>query len=206
MTLIAAKQISKLIGSYVKVSNITTVGTSINITTTLTTALLTAGYNGGPVPVVHSSNEASMGVITSSNNNVVFLFNAVTKEKVYYNGNQIYGRIVNPLLYPSYYTIIFYYLNSGVETAYTFLTNITLDYEIPYRFLLKDAPTDGIINNKVRFMPDDCSGGSGGGTLFKKVVIVNDDGVTPNQIYNAVSTATAGYMIWVQPGNYLVLW
>ena len=42
MTVIAAKQISRLIGSYVKVPNVITVGSSINITSPLTTALLTA--------------------------------------------------------------------------------------------------------------------------------------------------------------------
>lgn len=199
MTLISAKQISKNLGGYVNVPSVTTVGSSIDITSLLTTALTTAGYNGTSVTLKSSTSETLDGVITNTPNNIVFLFNATTKEKIYFNGNQVYGRITKLL---SVYTISFYYFNINVETSYTFLANINLHYEIPYRFSLKNLSTDVILNTLTRFMPDNGSGGSIGSTLFKHVVIVNDDGVSYNQIYNAVSTANPGDLIWVQPGNY----
>ena len=162
MTLIAAKQISRLIGGYIQVPNITTVGTSINITSSLTIALTTAGYNGGAVSLLKSLNETQNGVVETPPNNVVFLFNAITKEKIYDTlGRQVYGRITN---IPGVHIVTFYSFLTGIlgiDPSYTFPISLSLNYEVPYRFLLKDVPTDAIIDSRVNFMPDDSGVGSG---------------------------------------------
>lgn len=152
MAQVRSKQIKKLIDAYVGVSGFTASGTSTDVTADITTALTTAGEGSVSVPLQLAS-ASQIGVITSGNNRVE-IFDATTKLKLDSNGLEIYGRMTEST---GTYTLEYYVLDSGVETAVTVATDI--DFEFPYRFDFKRVPPNFAINVKTKYVGDDPSGG-----------------------------------------------
>ena len=156
--LLQSKQIKKVLAGRVRANNFTTsVSNSDTTTTALTTALSTAGFGGGTVPLTPSGNENVSGVITTSMNNTVLIFDGTTKEVISDgNGNEVYGRLTES---GGVYTLSYYSLVGGVETNYDFTIATSIDFEFSYRFEFKDLPTDSLISTKTRNIDDDPKGG-----------------------------------------------
>lgn len=155
--MIKSKQLDWVNAALIRLGNVA-VGAvnSINITTALTTALSTAGRGGVSVPLQVSGNENSVGVITTTNLNTVQIQSTATKNKFAdTNNNEVYGRITEAA---GVYTLSFFTLVNGTETAYTFAaTNIDID--LPYRFDAARLPADFAIALNARVISQDPRGG-----------------------------------------------
>jgi hypothetical protein len=146
-----AKQIKKYIAAPIRVNNLTVVGSTFNITSSITSILTTAGFNGGSVTLSPSSSELTTGVIVSGTNNRVEIYKSSTKLKMEGPGGEIYGRITYD---SSVYTLSFYTLVSGLETSYNLPSN-AIDFEFNYRYEFKDLPTDALIGIVTRNVNQD---------------------------------------------------
>ena len=127
---IAAKQVYKVLGASVGVAafNIATSGVSVDVTTWVTTALGTAGVNGGSVAVQVAANDTTPGIKTGD---IVEIYDSATWDKINdWNGNEVYGRITESA---GVYTLSFYSLVAGTETAYTIAT-WNIDFIFTYQF------------------------------------------------------------------------
>ena len=146
--MIQGKQIQKGSAYWIAISGPTSVSSLSNdITASLTTALSTAGYKGGPVPLQASTSETTIGVITTGHN-IVKIYNAANKRIMTKNGNPIYGRITVSF---GVYTITFYTLVDGTETAYSFPSPTGVSFLIPYRFTFGTVPTDSVLLEEQMF-------------------------------------------------------
>jgi hypothetical protein len=127
-------------------------GNSDVVTTQITTA---AGNDGVPVQVGTSTTE---GFITSGANNKVWLFDASGKVAIDDGlGNEVYGRLTEAA---GVYTLSYYSLQSGVETAYSF-TSTSIDFYLNYNYLFKNIPNDANIRLRAVPVGEDPSSQSG---------------------------------------------
>lgn len=153
---IAAKQVYKVLGASVGVAGfaVGTAWVSIDVTTPLTTALWTAWVNGGSVAVQVAANDTTPGIKTGD---IVEIYDSATGEKINDgNGNEVYGRITEAA---GVYTLSFYSLVAGTETAYNMPTS-TLDFIFTYQFDFVDYPTNGALSIKSKKVQDDIKGGA----------------------------------------------
>lgn len=158
--LLQSKQIKKLFAGRVRIDGFTTSAASSDVVTSeLTTALTTAGYNGGSVALTPSTSETTAGVITTGGNNTVLIFDNATGLPVDDgSGNEVFGRLTE---LGSVYTLSYFSIVSGTETAYTFSSATDIDFEFAYRYEFKDLPTDAILAVKARNINDDVPGALG---------------------------------------------
>jgi hypothetical protein len=189
--LIQSKQIKKLLASRVRVNAFAGgSSTSVVVTTAITTALASAGYGGGSVPVTPSSGESVTGIITTGSTNAVLIYTSSNKQPIVDNdGNEVYGRITEA---SSVYTLSYYSLVGGVETAYT-AEGVNIDFEFAYRFDLKDLPTDSIISQKARNIADDPANQSG--VYVTQVCTISGTNTVSNLSNTNIQTATAIFYI-----------
>lgn len=146
-----AKQVAKLLYAPVRVSGFTaTAATSDVVTTAVTTALGTAGDGGVAVPLAVATATAA-GVVTTGNNRVE-VYNATTQEKISIAGNEIYARITEAA---GVYTLSYFSVVAGVETATTLDSAYTLDFEFPYQFTFVTYPREAAVAIKARNVSDD---------------------------------------------------
>lgn len=162
------KQINKILAAPIRVAGVVVPSTSVStiITTEVTAALNTAGYNSKPIPLLYSTSDTSPGIIKDINNRVE-IYSNTTGNKIEFQGNEVYGRLTES---SGVITLNYYYLLTGVETSYTFLTATTIDFEFNYRFEFKDLPTDSIIAIKQRNVQDDIPGSTGKQRIEKLTV------------------------------------
>jgi hypothetical protein len=175
MARIQAKQIEKLIASFVRVNGIATGASNTTIITApLTTALGTAGQGGVAVPL-QIATSTTPGVITSGTYNRSEIYSALNKEKLFREtdgsgggGEELYARVTEST---GVYSIDYYYIDatSGVETAYTFATSQSIDVEIPYKFTFSTLPETFAIGVKSRNVADDAK--SNGYTHSEKLTV-----------------------------------
>lgn len=168
MSTIPAKQIIKVLSTYVRVGGFSANGGSNDVTSAITTALSTAGDGGVSVPLQPSASNG-LGVITTGANNRVEIYAATSKDKfLATNGEEVYGRLTEA---GGVYTLTYYTLaNTGVETAYTFAASTPIDFEFGYRFDFYRYPSDGAIGLKARNISDDPS--AGGGSPYREKLAV----------------------------------
>lgn len=165
---IKAKQVVKIVSSGVGCLGVSVSGTSFNATTAITTALSTAGSSGVSVPLQVSTDEATMGVVTASPNNRVEVNDATSKNKFQdLQGNEVYGRIAQAT---SVYTLSFYTLVNGAETAYNFANATSIDFFFLYRFDFNRLPADFAFAVGIREIAQDPK--SGGGAPFSEQLTV----------------------------------
>lgn len=168
MSKIQSKQIEHIESAYVRIAGFSATGASNNATTAITTALSTAGRGGVSVPLQVSTSENVVGVITTGSFNRVELWNGTTKQKMSDStGNEVFGRLTQS---GGVYTLTYYTLQSGTETAFTFASATTVDIEFAYRFDFHRVPADSAIGVKQRNIDDDSDGG--GGDIFQEQVTV----------------------------------
>src|ERR1051325_6523055 len=120
------EQIQKIAATFIRISNFTAAGNSNNVTAVITTALTTAGNGNTQVPLQVSADVNAEGVITSSALNRVLIYDHATQRKLSdANNNEIYGRLTDNG--SGVYTLTYYSLVNGVETALT--VNGAIDFE-----------------------------------------------------------------------------
>lgn len=151
MALVQSKQVKKFIDAYVGVTSFTASSTSTVVTTAITTALSSAGSGSVSMPLQVAS-ATQVGVISTGNNRVE-IYDSATKEKLVSSGLEVYGRLTQA---SGVYTLSYYVLNTGVETAVTVATDI--DFEFPYRFDFARVPSDFAISVKTKFVGEDPTG------------------------------------------------
>ena len=127
---IKAGQIDRLFDGLVRINGVTASGGSITVTTPITTALSTAGDGSVSVPLQVASS-TTLGVITGTGNEIQILDGTSKKTLKDSANNEVYGRLTQA---SGVYTLTFYSLVSGTETAYTFGSNTTIDFWFSYRF------------------------------------------------------------------------
>lgn len=153
---IQRKQLNFPVISPVGISGFTAAGADDVVTSVITTALSTAGRGGVSVPVQVSTND-SVGIITATNNRVEIL-NASTKERIAdSNGAEVYGRLTES---GGVYTLTYYSLSSGVETAYS-MPSTSIDFFFNYCFDAARLPTDFAVTLPTKVINQDPAGRSG---------------------------------------------
>lgn len=163
---VQAKQISKIITGHIKVSGFnTTAANSDVITTALSTALATAGAGGVSVPLQASSGDSGIGVVTLGSSNRVEINDGSLDDG---NGNEVYGRLTES---GGVYTLSYYSLIANVETAYTFGSAETIDFEFSYRFDFERLPPDFAVVTAYKVLSGG-GGGSGGHSVTTELVTV----------------------------------
>lgn len=187
MSLLQAKQINKQLAAYVRVSGFSASGTSDPVTTDITTVLSTAGEGAVSVPL-QVADTTNIGVITTGNNRVE-IYDATTKLKLQDGGNEIYGRLTES---SNVYTLSYFTLVAGVETAYSFATTV-IDFEFAYKFDFNRLPFASIINVKTRNVSDDPSNSGTGGLGIVEVLTVT----APNTLANLTKTPNGGVILFV---------
>lgn len=152
------KEISALITVPIVVSGFATAnGADDNVTTAITTRLATAGYNGTSLTVAVSANETIAGIVTSSGRNRIEIYDATNKRRLRTSDGFIaYGRLTES---SGTYTLTYYYLNAlNVETAFSIVGPITINFTIHYRTKFEETPLDesvvGVID---QFNPNDAN-------------------------------------------------
>lgn len=161
------KQISGFFTGYVRINAFTADGASDVATTAITTALSTAGRNGASVPLQVAASEDAIGVVATGNNRVE-VYDAGTEAKLKDgNGNEIYGRLTQA---SGIYTLSYFSLAGGTETAYTGFSSKSIDFEFPYRFDLARLPADFAIAVRARNVNDDPASG---GSIFHEQLTVS---------------------------------
>lgn len=184
--MVKAKQIEKNLSAYVRVGAFSATGTDDVVTTPITTALNTAGDGGVSVPLQPSTAVGTIGVITTSPNNRVEIYNATTKEKINdASGDEVYGRLTHS---GGVYTLSYFTLpSSGTETAYNFASSTSIDFEFSYRFDFGRYPTDGAIAVRARNVSDDPAAG-GGRTVVEQLTVTGQNAIA-NLTFTPTTTA-----------------
>lgn len=154
---IKLKNITATFAGYVRVNAFTADGASDVATTAITAALSTAGRGGVSVPLQVSASEEGAGIIATGNNRIE-IYDAGTEAKIRdTGGNEIYARLTHST---GVYTVTYYSLVAGVETAYTAFSTRSIDFEFPYRFDMARLPSDFAIAVRARNVTDDPAGGA----------------------------------------------
>jgi hypothetical protein len=141
---INSKQILKVLAGVVRLGGVSATGGSTNITTALGTALSTAGAGGVSVPV-QPSVSLGLGLITTGSTNRV----EINDGTLFVSGNEVYGRLTET---GGVYTVTYFTLVAGVETAHSFGSATTVNLDIPYRFDFARYPTDSPIATAYRIV------------------------------------------------------
>lgn len=143
MARLHSSQVEKLLHALVYFTVSSGVANNTNVTTALTTRLNTAGDGGVSVPVQEASTD--IGIVTSGANACkVFQANG---EAIYdANGNRVYGRIT---FASTTYTVSYFVLINGTQTAFSFGTSTNLLVGVPYAFDLFRYPRDAATNTPV---------------------------------------------------------
>ncbi len=153
------KQIQKNLQAWVGIAGFTaTGGPSDTITAALTTALGTAGNGGVSVPLQVGS-ASQMGVNTAIGFNITPVYVAGTKDvPLDANGQEVYGKITNS---GSAWTLSYFSVVAGTETAYTMAASSAVDFEVPYVFTFDLLPLTAITAATQRHVAPDPAATSG---------------------------------------------
>lgn len=161
--MVQAKQIVKNTGALIRLLALAT-GAANNtvITTALTTALGTAGNDsntGAAVSVpLQIAGTGGVGVITTTSTNRVKIIRADNKNDVIgANNAEVYARLTEA---SGVYTLNYFTLQGGVETAHAFAATINIDFLIPYRFDFARLPLDALLAVPATNVSDDATAGA----------------------------------------------
>lgn len=158
-------------------------GGSSNVTAALTTALSTAGDEGVSMPLQVAS-ATTVGLITSTPNNLCRLVRSSNRLPIAdSNGNEVYGRLTQNA---GVYTLTYFTLVGGTETAYSFGVATNIDFYPVYRFDAARLPKDAGVALSARLIQDDPLVVAGGGTTLGTPVQLN---VTASNTVSDLPTA-----------------
>ena len=144
--LIQPKQIQKVQIAPIIISNKSVTGSSVIVTTDISGALNNAGANLSSVPFQVSSGEGVIGIVASGSNQKCSVFSNLSSDSIYdSNGGQVYGKLTQA---SSIYTLSFFSVVAGVETAYSFGTATAINFAFNYRFSWATYPEDAAVKLK----------------------------------------------------------
>ncbi|MBD2437365.1 hypothetical protein [Nostoc sp. FACHB-110] len=142
--MLKSKQITKLIDAAIGINGLTASGNSTTVTSQITSALSSAGDGGVSVPL-QVATSTTIGVVISSSL-ILQILDATTKQVlVDGSGNEIYGKLTQS---GGVYTLSYYSLVSGTETAYSF-SSTSIYFEFAYRFDFYRLPVSFALNKNV---------------------------------------------------------
>ena len=172
---LASKQVTKPIAASIRIGGFSASGSSTAVTAAITTALTTAGSSGAPVPLQVSTSDSVLGVITTGNNRIE-IADATSKAKLAdAAGNEVYGRLTQAT---GVYTLSYFTLVSGTETAFSFASATNIDFEFNYRFSFATIPADFAIAVQSRNVQQDPA--SSGGRTQVDVLTIATLNTVPN--------------------------
>lgn len=134
-----AKYIDKLVAQAIAVYPFVATGSSINVTSAITTALSTQGFNGSALTVANSTADNVAGICTTDPQNIVPIVLHSNREPIYSNTKNVFGRITHSA---GVYTLSFYTISGGTETAYTFSGPTSIRFYFLYRAQVGKVKTD----------------------------------------------------------------
>lgn len=154
MTMPYLGQIQGRLGCQLKISNFASgTGTSVVVTTPITTLLATAGQGGVSVPLQVAGASPGQGVITSASLNRSSINLSTSGDLIENTNNLVYGRITEAA---GVYTLSYFYRDSaGVETAHTMGTSVNIDFTFNYYFSLGTLPDDALLRSSSLVFSDD---------------------------------------------------
>lgn len=169
MALFDRSQIDSLQYARIGALNITASGSSTVVTTPITTVLSTAGDGGVAVPL-QVFTTSTVGLVTTGADNVVLIgLNATKKPTADGSGNEVYGRLTEA---SGVYTVSYFTLVAGTETAYSFGSSTAIDIYFVYQFDLARMPRNAGVSVNARLIQNDPSGiGSGSIIKFEKLTV-----------------------------------
>jgi hypothetical protein len=139
--LIPLKQIDGFINAYILLSGINVTGSSSNVTSALSTACNTAGKGGTSVPFVQFSSYDNGQGISTDGTRLLIYDSADKSEFKDSSGNFVYGKLT---FASNVFTLSFYSLVAGAETAYSFSSATSIGFNIVYVFSLATFPPDAL--------------------------------------------------------------
>lgn len=146
------KQIQKYLQALIGITGFAAAGgTSDNVSTVIGTALNTAGDGGVSVPNQVGS-RTTEGVNTASGMNFCPVYTAAGVRMQDGNGNDVYGKLT---FSGSTYTLGYFSVASGSETAFTMAAATTLGFEFPYVFTFEHFPYFGATTTTERHIAPD---------------------------------------------------
>jgi hypothetical protein len=147
------KQIRDLyLSAAVQVAGISVSGSSADISAAIATALSTAGDGGTAVLVQPLGGSNKTGIIVTTPHNRCEVADNTTGEKFASETGEVYGRLT---VAGAVYTLSFYTLDEGVETAHSFAAATAIKIEFNYRFHVAKLPADALIATRSRNIADD---------------------------------------------------
>lgn len=148
--------------------NFSASGASGNVTSALTTAVTTIGNGGVAVPLQVAS-AASVGLIVTTPNNLCRIVATSTKRPIAdASNNEVYGRLTHNA---GVYTLTYFSLVNGTETAYSFPSATNVDFYPVYRFDAARYPVDANVSTTAALIQDDPIVTIGGTTLNTPVLL-----------------------------------
>lgn len=184
MARLDSKQIFKPLAANIALAGFAANGGSGNISSALSTALSTASNAGGQVPV-QPSTSGGVGVMTGSPDNRAEIYLTGTQLKIDDgSGNEVYGRVT---FSAAVYTLTYYSLVAGTETAYAFGGSTNIDIEFGYVFDFSDLPVDAIRSLKARRVSDDPTANIP--VYFFEALTVTGDWTVPDLTYSPKDVA-----------------
>jgi hypothetical protein len=176
MSLIKAKQIDKPLAGPVVVQTFNANGGSATVTTPITNALSTAGNGGTSVPLQDSAS-GGIGIMISSGNNIVSIYNSTTKDPVASaSGEEVYGKLTSAA---GVYTLSFFSNENGTETAYSFSSATNIDFVFSYVYSFEKYPHDAALRVHQKYVGDDPQIATPG-TLVKEQLTVTATNTVSN--------------------------
>ena len=183
-----AKQIAKFLMAPIGVSGFSTAGgPSDTVTAAITSALNAAADNGGSVPLVAGSGAYGSqveGVITAAGLNLTPIYSSGTKLKYLDgNGSEVYGKFS---VSGSTWTLSYFSLVGGAETAFAMPASAMLAYEVPYLFNFDHLPYTALMAIVERHVATAVALTGAGTRLFAEAVAVT----SANTLAALTNTAT----------------
>lgn len=154
MTMPFLGQIQGRLGCQLKVGNFASgTGTSVVVTTPITTLLATAGQGGVSVPLQVAGASPGQGVITSAALNRSSINLNTSGDQIENNNNLVYGRITEAA---GVYTLSYFYRDAaGAEQAHTMGSSVNIDFTFNYYFSLGTLPEDALLRSSSLVFSDD---------------------------------------------------
>lgn len=168
MALFDRSQIDSLQYARIGGLNLSATGGSTVVTTPITTVLSTAGDNGASavsVPLQVATTSTPGVVIAASDNIVLIAANATKRPVADVSNNEVYGRLTEAA---GVYTLTYFSLINGTETAYSFGSATAIDFYFVYQFDLARMPRNSGISINARLIQQDPSGVGGSGSVNKE--------------------------------------
>lgn len=188
------KTINRSFAAKTRISGLTVNGTSIDITSNLTSALSGGGYSGADLPLQVANgrfDHTGEGVVV---NRIVELYDSTTKSKLAAStpagDEEIYGKITES---SGVYTLSFLYLDSsGVEQVQN-ITTQAIDFEFEYVYKFEDLPIDFGTSTTSRNIEQDIPKARAATLVREKITIVTANTVPALTYVPIVGSATVTY-------------